>query len=81
MKTVKEMIQYLQELPQDSVVIMSKDAEGNGFSPWCGEHSEGKYEPCPAWAGEFHTQEDWEEEGEDFYECDGHKCVVLWPIS
>lgn len=31
--TVKELIEKLQTLDQDLLVVMSKDAEGNGFSP------------------------------------------------
>lgn len=30
---VKQLIAELKKLPQDAEVIMSRDAEGNGFSP------------------------------------------------
>ena len=30
--TVKQLIQELKKLPEDAVVLLSKDSEGNGYS-------------------------------------------------
>jgi len=34
--TVKELIEQLKEVDQDRIVVMSRDPEGNGFSPLSG---------------------------------------------
>lgn len=30
---VRELIEQLQKMPQDSIIVMAKDAEGNDYSP------------------------------------------------
>jgi hypothetical protein len=34
MKTIAELIAVLQELPQDMIVVLAADEEGNDFNPW-----------------------------------------------
>jgi hypothetical protein len=34
MKTVAELIATLQELPQDMVIVLASDEEGNDFNLW-----------------------------------------------
>jgi len=72
--TVRELIELLQEQDPESIVVMSKDAEGNDFRPVASEmpHSTGFFTPERKdliWTGEFS-----EEEGE-------FSCVTLWPIN
>jgi len=63
--TVKELIEYLNGFPDDLQVVLSKDAEGNGFSRWSGDHSVGVFE-----GGEFTDASEW----------DGDRnALVLWP--
>jgi hypothetical protein len=64
MTTVAQLIQQLTAYPPDAEVVMSKDAEGNGFSPLSAEDgvSAGWYLPESTWAGEFGTPD--EDEGE-----------------
>ena len=45
--TVKELIEELQEYDPDTVVVLSRDPEGNGYSPSqslaAGLYSDGEY--------------------------------------
>lgn len=70
MSTVAELIAYLSDLPGDLRVIMAKDGEGNGFSPWSGEHSIGAYTPDSSYSGEFTDETD-----------DELNALVLWPAN
>ena len=70
MSTVTELIAYLQNLPGDMEAIMAKDGEGNGFSPWCGDHSIGVYFPDSTYSGEFSEESD-----------DEVNAIVLWPVN
>lgn len=60
--TVKELRELLASYPDDYVVIMSKDAEGNAYSPLPPAEDaacDGHYEPTTTWYGEFtHHPED-----------------------
>lgn len=50
--TVAELRNALDEFPDDAWVVMSKDAEGNGFSP-AYELGSGTYEADSKYSGEF----------------------------
>lgn len=67
---VKELIDALKELPQDALVVMSKDAEGNGYSPLA-DIGQYKYAAHCTWAGEIYPTD--EEEGEE--------AIVFWPVN
>lgn len=78
MTTVKELIEILSELPQDSVVVLQKDSEGNGYSPLAGAEA-AKYIPENTYSGEVLCQEDVDDgeyEGQDMMDC-----VVIHPIN
>ena len=77
MSTVTEMIAYLQQLPGDLEVIMSKDGEGNAYSPWCGEHSIGHYTPENTYAGEFTSHDN----DEGTIPHPDPNALVLWPTN
>lgn len=70
--TITELIEELSELakiiPQNSEVVMSKDGEGNAFSP-VGFTAVGFYVPDTTWSGEFH------ETGID------PSNICLWPVN
>lgn len=49
--TVSQLIEELKQVDGDRIIILSKDGEGNGFSPL--EALElGDYEPENEWSGE-----------------------------
>lgn len=78
--TVGQLVAVLLELPQDAVVVLSKDAEGNGFPPVAspvGEYgfSTGFYEAESTWSGEYFNADD-DERPDDAVEA-----VCLWPTN
>lgn len=70
--TVTDLIKDLSELDGDLIVVQSKDAEGNSYSPLAGI-AVGKYEAESTWSGEFWDGEPYAEEGTD--------AVCLWPVN
>lgn len=50
--TAGELIEVLKGMPADSLVVMSKDAEGNGYSPLRTVDAV-RYVPSCAYAGEI----------------------------
>jgi len=68
--TVEELILELKTLPQDLIVIMSKDAEGNRYSPIV-ETDVAYYEADSTWSGERV-----ESPGDGVVEA-----VFLWPTN
>lgn len=79
--TVKEVIAILQELDEDALVLLSRDPEGNGFSPVAEDHSVGFYNDDEQ---DFYSQDDFEymkEEDDMEEEVPLHpKAIVLWPM-
>lgn len=73
--TVAEFIEKLKELPQDHQVIMSKDGEGNSYSPFS-DFGLGMYIPDSTWSGDFYGSVDAEEI--DGYE---ENAICLWPTN
>jgi hypothetical protein len=68
--TVGKLIEVLQGLPQDALVVLAKDSEGNDYSPIPGDpdyaYCLGTYIPESTWHGEFHWPDPTEEtEAED----------------
>lgn len=75
--TIKDLIAELQKLPADLQVILSKDAEGNGFSPLpTNFYSLGEYTPESTWSGEFQDTADPEDR-----EPLNINAVCLWPTN
>jgi len=75
---VRELMEALSELPPDMLVVVSRDAEGNGFTP---VHD---IETAMYSKGEIGYSEltpELEEQGycEDDIMADGEPSVVLWP--
>jgi len=83
--TVKDLIKQLKKLPQDSIVILQKDAEGNGYSPLSYACPDAVYQTDSIWSGQVYSTE-WsaedacmdEEEWETFKR-NTPPCVVLVP--
>jgi hypothetical protein len=58
MITVRDLKEFLKDIPDDYLVIFSKDAEGNIFSPMSKEVLLGKYAPETKWFGDFEEDSD-----------------------
>jgi hypothetical protein len=70
---VRELIEQLQKAPQEAVVILQRDAEGNGYSPVVGVE-ECWYDPASTCRGEVLS------EGEDPEDCpNALLALVIWP--
>jgi len=67
--TVGALRQFLKDVPDDYEVILSKDGEGNIFSPLSGEISFGNYIDENAFIGDFE------------FDDDKPTAVVLFPLS
>lgn len=73
MLKVKEWIEIFKELPQDAVVIVSSDSEGNSFSPLSNGIDWSSY-----WVPKNEELVD-EEEAKEYKKKEIHKAVVLFP--
>lgn len=67
----------LADVPDDTPVIMSKDGEGNGYSPLSSVSKDCVYEPLSTWSGEVHdtTDDEYEPDDEDV------RVVLLGPVN
>ena len=84
---VKKLIDILNKQNPEDEVILSKDSEGNSFSPLA-DFSEDLYVPETKWYGEIHIKkltDKLKEQGfseEDLYGGDdGINCITLWPVN
>lgn len=73
--TARELAEQLLEHP-DRLVVMAKDAEGNGYSPledtWLT-----RYAPETTWSGETeHPDEPWDDDYPGAV-----PAIVLWPVN
>jgi hypothetical protein len=88
-KTVKDLIAILSELNPDDIIVMSKDSEGNSYSPLTDCDPYGVYIPSTRYSGEILIRPELKEQvdlsdfdDEDFAEeGQGLNCVVLWPTN
>ena len=71
--TKNELLEMLKDVPGDYQVIMSKDSEGNAFSPLSNTGC-AMYVSTAPWNGEVHGEDD---AGEHYKE----NAVVLWPTN
>jgi hypothetical protein len=90
---VWELREILAELPENSLVVLAKDGEGNGFSPLSGYSDEDRYLAEEGdWQGELVSAENCDDEralyGEkvpcDHSDCrwsEGVNAVFLWPVN
>jgi hypothetical protein len=87
--TVGELMDYLATQPRDRKLVLSKDAEGNGFSPLT-EAAEAMYLADSTWSGSLYiTPEELAHSlandggyTEDDAAPDGaERVVVLWPVN
>jgi hypothetical protein len=80
--TVGELIDLLQQVDRNRLVVMSRDAEGNGYSPLAGAWS-GSY--SPNWSGEAGletlTPEDLEQGYTTLDIVSGQPALILCPVN
>lgn len=72
-------------LPDDTIVVLAKDAEGNGFSPAV-EAATGMYLADTTWSGEHYMTEEQrlaETDPDEWSEApdDAVRAVFLWPTN
>lgn len=73
--TKNKLIKALQAMPGNPLIVLSRDAEGNGFSPLAAAEMTG-YIPAPVYGGEI-----WEPEYDNQAEPEGVvSAVCLWPL-
>ena len=90
LSTVGELLDYLATQPRDRKIVLSKDAEGNGFSPLA-DAGESMYAAESTWSGSVYlTPEDLAEElarpnsgygDEDAAPDDAERVIVLGPVN
>jgi len=83
--TVGDLLDFLATQPRDRVVVLSKNAEGDGYSPLC-DVWEAMYEENNTWSGEVYmTPEDRaaQEDPDDWSEAPAaaDRVVVLGPVN
>ena len=78
---VKELIEILKKLDQEALVVMSRDAEGNGYEKMSGDVSTGMvFDSDEGTIGYPELDDELRKAGygeDDIIE--GTPCVVLWP--
>jgi hypothetical protein len=74
MMTVTDLIEELSKFPGNLKVIVSKDSEGNGFSP-LSDTCDGYYLSQTTWAGDYYS------DPEDARELGARPAVFLWPTN
>jgi hypothetical protein len=90
MRTVGDLLDYLATQPRDRLVVLEKDAEGNGYSPLA-DAREALYVADTTWSGQVYpTPEDkaewvasgaWtQQDADDKYEPD-ERVIVLGPVN
>lgn len=75
--TVGQLREQLEQLPEELIIVMSKDAEGNGYSP-LSSVERALYSAESNWSGEVHDEED--PEDVDLWP-DTVRCIVLGPVN
>lgn len=92
---VKDLIKVLKELPEDAIVVLSSDEEGNSYSPLASYNTNYMYIPDSDWSGEIkikeltpelikhgYTEEEvygYTEYDDDEPDTNGIPALVLWP--
>lgn len=82
---VKELIELLKTMPQDSMVIMQGDEEGNSFSPLDYATSNALYKKYNDWSGAIfiptwsHTEVGMDKKTWEKFKKETPPCVVLAP--
>jgi hypothetical protein len=83
--TVQELIDQLKTLDPNALIILSKDAEGNEYSPCQEEVYPVRYEAVTSWYGNIGFSELTDQLIEEGYTeedlVDGVSAIVLYPVN
>lgn len=82
MITVKELKEIINDLSDETPIVMSSDGEGNNYSPLAG-YCTGVYVPESTWAGQFYDSAEFESECKEGY-CDAGSAITalcIWPTN
>ena len=74
--TVKQLIEILNTFPQDSLVVMSGDGEGNNFSP-LEDIAKYRYVAKTTWRGDIYDTTCVDGTNEE----KGVPAIVFWPTN
>ncbi|MFD9223770.1 hypothetical protein ACFWDI_28155 [Streptomyces sp. NPDC060064] len=82
---LRQQLAAFDDLPGDTPVVMSKDGEGNGYSPLA-ELSPGMYLAENTWSGEHYPTEEQLRDDPNADEDEGAPedavpAVFLWPVN
>jgi hypothetical protein len=84
---VNELKALIKDFPDEMVIVMSSDGEGNSFSP-LSDFSTGTYVPTTTWFGDFHSKPSPKDDLEDieYYEAmtsdpNAAPALVFWPVN
>ena len=69
---VKQLIKELSGIDENTEIVMSKDGEGNDFSP-LSDISLGHYEADCTWSGQYYDDDEKTEKS--------IKAICLWPTN
>ena len=84
--TVKELKQEIESLPDDMLVILQKDAEGNGYSPLSGTDTDVIYIPDSTYSGDVYDS-NWTADDACLSESEWAelqtkpKALILYPVN
>jgi len=78
---VRELIEKLKGVDQESQVIIQKDSEGNGYSPLYRIYNDCIYVPDSTWAGEVYSIDDYDDDEWKEIEKENERCLVLKPMN
>jgi hypothetical protein len=76
--TIKDLLAALKGLPGDMQIVLSKDGEGNSFSP-LEDIATGIYTANSTWSGDFTTWAD--DAGEEEIPEADCNAVCFWPTN
>ena len=84
--TVKELKKLIENLPDDMLIILQKDSEGNNYSPLQGIDCEAVYIPDSTYSGDVYntrwSTEDTCKTESEWVEIKKYpRCLVLYPIN
>jgi hypothetical protein len=87
--TVGDLRAALADVSDDTLVVLSKDGEGNGFSPLADADTDSMYVPHTTWSGETKLKtltpelqaQGFAVEDTAFGFSEAVEAVVLWPVN
>ena len=86
MMKVRELIELLSKMNPERLVVLQKDAEGNGYSPLSGADDNARYLARCTWDGEVMRETLSDEDraagfGDDDVTTEGEPACVLYPVN